>query len=168
MTFGTYKHEALSTRFDTAKFDVLKGNTFCRFDVTYFCVFEGSTLPFISIPEIRITWNAVIDIDILLIVFVLISVWYEKRGLHRNTHTHITNQIHSWLSRQGTYTANVNNNFLRHIHVDRKSYFSISSLSKYSISSSLIISGPLKARLLEILISLPFTFRWYRPHDLFL
>ena len=105
MIFGTYKHEALSTRFDTARFDVLKGNTFCRFDVTYFCVFEGSTLPFISIPEIRITWNAVIDIDILLIVFVLISVWYAKRGLRSNTYTNITNHIHSWSSHQGTTTT---------------------------------------------------------------
>ena len=46
MTFGTYKDEALSTHFENARFDVLKGNMFCRFNVTYFSYVEGSTLLF--------------------------------------------------------------------------------------------------------------------------
>ena len=46
MTFGTYKIEALSTRFNAEKFNIVKGNTFCRFNVTYLLFFEGSTSPF--------------------------------------------------------------------------------------------------------------------------
>ena len=70
-----------------------------------------------SISQIQITWNAVIDLDILLIAFVHISVWHGARGLHTNTHTsekNISNQIHSSSSDQGTYTDNAresNNSF---------------------------------------------------------
>ena len=46
MTFGTYKIEGLSTHFDTEKFNILKGNTVCRLNVTYLLPFEVSTLPF--------------------------------------------------------------------------------------------------------------------------
>ena len=47
MTFGTYKIEALSTRFNAEKFNIVKGNTVCTFNVTYLLPFEGSTSPFI-------------------------------------------------------------------------------------------------------------------------
>ena len=43
MTFGTYKIEALSTRFNAEKFNIVKGNKFCRFNVKYVLPFEGST-----------------------------------------------------------------------------------------------------------------------------
>ena len=46
MTFGTYKIDALSTRFYAEKFNIVKGNTFCRFNVTYLLPFEGSASPF--------------------------------------------------------------------------------------------------------------------------
>ena len=47
MTFGTYKIEALSTRFNAEKFNIVTGNTVCRLNVTYLLPFEGSTSPFI-------------------------------------------------------------------------------------------------------------------------